>query len=78
MLKVAKLQRAFVIGEFLCDFDGQGAGSTRDTWPYSSDMNRARKIAGVSVSGSYLAARAISWGMFLAGEARSRVEKLLT
>jgi hypothetical protein len=37
MLKVAKLARPFVIGEFLCDFDGQAAGSTRDTWPHSSE-----------------------------------------
>jgi glycosyltransferase involved in cell wall biosynthesis len=78
MLKVAKLERPFVIGEFLCDFDGQGAGSTRDTWSHYSDINRARKMAGVSVSGSYLADRVISLGTFLAGAARARAKKLLT
>jgi hypothetical protein len=78
MLKVAKREPPFIIGEFLCDFDGTGAGSTRDRGSHFADMNRARKMAGVSVSGSYLADRAISLGMFLAGAARARAKKLLT
>jgi len=78
MLKVAKLERPFVIGEFLCDFDGQGAGSTRDTWSHFADMNRARRIAGVKVTGSSLADRVISLGMFSAAAVRARVKRLFT
>jgi len=78
MLQVAKLERPFVIGEFLCDFDGQGAGSTRDIWSHFADMNRARKIAGVKVSGSYLADRAVSLGIFSAAAVKRRAKSLIT
>lgn len=78
MLKVAMLEQPFVIGEFLCDFDGQGAGSTRDTRSHFVDMNRARKLAGLSVSGNYLVDRAASLGIFLAAAVRSRAKRLIT
>lgn len=65
MLKLAKLEAPYVIGDFLCNFDGQGAGSIRGKWPHLADMNRSRKLAGVSVTGSYLIDRILSLGFFL-------------
>jgi glycosyltransferase involved in cell wall biosynthesis len=63
ILKAAKLEPPFVIGEFLCNFDGQGVGSTRGTWPHYADMSRSRKLAGVTVSGSQLVDRLLSLGL---------------
>jgi glycosyltransferase involved in cell wall biosynthesis len=76
MLKLATLYRPHVIGEFLCNFDVQGAGSTRGTWPHFVDISRARKLAGVTVSGSYSVDQVLSLGLFLAGAVRAIAKRL--
>lgn len=76
MLKAAKLEMPYVIGEFLCNFDGQGAGSTRGTWPHFADMADSRKLAGVRVSGSYSVDNILSLGLFLIAVIRKRVKNL--
>lgn len=77
MLKLAKLRSPYVIGEFLCNFDGNGAGSVRGKWPHFADMNRSRKLASVTVSGSSLIDRILSLGLFLATAVKARAKKLL-
>lgn len=76
MLKAAKLDQPHVIGEFLCNFDGQGAGSTRAAWLHFADMGRSRKLAGVSVSGSYLIDRILSMALFLSSSVKARAKKV--
>lgn len=75
MLKCAKLEQPQVIGEFLCNFDGQGAGSTRGKWPHFADIGRSRKLAGVSVTGSYLVDDLLSLGLFLLAAGRAKAKK---
>jgi glycosyltransferase involved in cell wall biosynthesis len=78
LLKAAKLKAPFVIGEFLCNFDGQGAGSTRGSWAHFADMVRARRLAGVSVSGSYLADGILTLSLFLITVSKTAARNFLT
>jgi len=78
MLRLAKRSPPQVIGEFLCNFNSGGAGSTRGIRPHFADMSRARRLASYSVTGSYLVDWAISKGMLLGILIKDRIPDLLT
>lgn len=54
LMALAALAQPEAIPEFLCDFDAAGAGSTRSMWSHYRDMGRARRMLGVSPTGSVM------------------------
>jgi glycosyltransferase involved in cell wall biosynthesis len=76
MLRLAKIEAPYVIGEFLCNFDGQGAGSIRGRWAHLSDMSQFRKLAGVSVTGNYTVDRLLAMGLFVSSAVKAHLAGL--
>lgn len=52
MLHAAVLSSPVGVADFLANFDVTGVGSHRRAWHFYRDMNRARRIVGVTASGN--------------------------
>jgi glycosyltransferase involved in cell wall biosynthesis len=60
MIRAGMASTPAVWADFLCNFEGSGAGSTRPRWAHYRDRRRARRRLGVTASGSSLADDVVS------------------